>query len=387
MSLAPAVVTALALLVFAPPLESAFHTPKAVVLAAGLLAVLPSVARAWRRLPVAPLVFLAAVSVSATWNDAWEAPSTTVLLLGGVTLTAWQVVDLDRDRTARVLGVALVVVCGLVVLQTFGVATFGASGRMTRSSTLGNPDFVASAVAGSVWLCWPLPRRVLGGLVALVVLALAFTQSFATIASLGAGVVFLLAHPSLRSTAPTHEGARASRRWLLAGALVIGGVLTVGVAGRDLATSLRGRWYLTKVGAPHVLDAPLTGLGPGAVELHWPRWELDWWTARCGEDAACVQQHPDFRFNGLQDHAHDDWLEAWLEAGVLGFLGLLLVSGRALRDAWRLPQPFVGAGLVVVLSRALVDFPLHRPADWAVLALLCCAARAPWQAAPPTHGD
>jgi O-antigen ligase len=367
--LAPGVVTALTLLVFAPPLESAFHVPKLVVLALGLVALTPHVFRAWRRLPVPALVFLAAVSASATWNDAWSAPSTTVLLLGASTLAAWHLLDVDEEATVRVVGAALLVVCALVVLQGFGVATFGASGRMARSATLGNPDFVASAVAPLAVACLGVARRaswkVSAPAGALVALALAFTQSFATVTSLGAGLLFLLAHPSMQG----------SRRWLLAGAVVVGAVLLVGLAGRDVATSAQGRWYLASVVAPHVIDAPLIGLGPGAVELHWPRWELELWTRRCGEDAGCVARHPDFQFTGLEAHAHDDWLEVWLEAGPLALGALLALVVARLRDAWRSAAPFAGAALVVIAARALVDFPLHRPADWAVLALVCALAR------------
>ncbi|MBL8921209.1 MAG: hypothetical protein JNJ54_20265 [Myxococcaceae bacterium] len=367
-ALAPAVITALTLLVFAPPLTSAFHTPKQLVLAAGLAALSPLVASRWRQVPLLPLVFIAAVSASASWNDAWGAPTTPTLVLGALTVAAWHVVGV-AERTWWMVGAALLVVCAVVVLQAGGVATFGATGRMARSATLGNPDFVASVAAplAVLWLgrarttSWKV--RLAAG--ALVVLALAFTQSLATVASLAAGASFLLAHPSTRGV----------RRWLVVGAVVVGVVLAVGLARRDVSTSLRGRWYLTSVIAPHLLDSPLVGLGPGAVELHWPRWELEWWTRRCGEDADCVARQPELEFTGLEAHAHDDWLELWLEAGPLAVLALLTFLATRLRESWRSASPFAGAALVVLTTRALVDFPLHRPADWAVLALTCALAR------------
>lgn len=366
----PAVITALTLLVFAPPLASAFHTPKLLVLAGGVAVLSPYVFPRWRQVPLAPLVFIAAVSASATWNDAWSAPTTPTLLLGALTVTLWQLIELD-ERASWMVGAALLIVCGLVVLQAAGVATFGASGRMARSATLGNPDFVASAVAPLAVVClggaWRSKRswRLLVPAAALVVLALVFTQSFATVFSLGAGLLFLLAHPSTRGV----------RRWLLLGGLVVGLVLAVGLARRDVSTSARGRWYLTSVVAPHVLDSPLVGLGPGAVELHWPRWELERWTRRCGEDADCVARHPEHQFTGLEAHAHADWLELWLEAGPLAVLALLTFLATRLRESWCSAQPFAGAALVVLATRAFVDFPLHRPADWAVLALTCALAR------------
>lgn len=356
----PPVTVALVLVVFVPSLESAFHTPKLVVLSLGLLLALPSVYRNWRRLPVPMLTFAGAVGLGATVNDSWGAPATPVLLVGALTVAAFSTFEVDERQTANVIGAALLVVCGLTVLQTFGVFTFGASGRMTRSSTLGNPDFVASAVAAIAWVCWPLRRGVLLALGALVVLALSFTQSFATLVSVSVAGVFLVVKlPNVR-------------RWLVPAALVVVAVLSLGVFEREPLRALRGRWYLTQVVTPHLLEVPLAGLGPGAIELHWAQWELDLWRSRCGDDAACVQAHPEFPFNGLQDHVHDDWLELWLELGPLAVGALLLWFATRLRGA---PQPFVTAALLVLITRSLFDFPLHRPADWACLALLACGRR------------
>ncbi|MDP1920510.1 MAG: O-antigen ligase family protein [Myxococcales bacterium] len=355
----PAFVVALVLVVVAPGLESAFHTPKSVVLAVGLVVALPVVVRRWRMLPLLPLGFVAAVSVSATWSDSWSAPSTSVLLLGGLTVATWKLFELEPERVAKVLAPALVVVCGLVVLQSLGVFTFGATGRMARSSTLGNPDFVASVVGVLGWLMFPLARRWLPMLV-LVTGALVVTQSFASLAALGLSALFVVVHPSMRS----------KRLMLAVGAVLVLALVSVGVTGRSLERSARGRWYLTQVALPHVVEAPVFGLGPGALELHWPQWELELWTKRCGEDAACVAAHPDFEFNGLQRHLHDDWLELLIEVGVPGVLSMAFVLISALGRSWRASSPFVGAALVSFVTRGFFDFPLHRPADWAALAVV-----------------
>lgn len=356
----PALVVAFALVVVAPGLESAFHTPKSLVLALGLVAALPVVVRRWRTLPPLPLVFVGAVSVSASVNDAWSAPSTSIVLLGGLTVAAWQVLDLDPLRVAKVITPALVLVCGLGLLQSLGLFTFGATGRMARSSTLGNPDFVASVVGVLGWLMFVLGRRWRLPLLALVLGALVVTQSFASLAALGASALFVIVHPSMR----------AKRSTLAAGAVLVLAVVSVGVAGRSLEQSMRGRWYLTQVALPHLLDAPVFGLGPGALELHWPQWELELWTKRCGEDAACVAAHADFEFNGLQRHLHDDWLELLIEVGLVGALSLAAFVFAVVRRSWSAATPFVGAALVSCLTRGVFDFPLHRPADWAVLGLV-----------------
>lgn len=356
----PAFVVALVLVVVAPGLESAFHTPKSLVLALGLVVALPVVVRRWRMLPVLPLGFVGAVSVSATWSDSWSAPSTSVLLLGGLTVAVWRLFELEPERVAKVLAPSLVVVCGLVLLQSLGVFTFGATGRMARSSTLGNPDFVASVVGVLGWLMFPLARRWLLPMLVLVTGALVVTQSFASLAALGLSASFVIVHPSMRS----------KRLTLVVGAVLVLALVSVGVMGRSLQTSARGRWYLTQVALPNVVEAPVFGLGPGALELHWPQWELELWTKRCGEVAACVAAHPDFEFNGLQRHLHDDWLELLIEVGGIGALSMAFVLISALRRSWSATSPFVGAALVSFITRGFFDFPLHRPADWAVLALV-----------------
>ncbi|MER2561088.1 MAG: hypothetical protein ABTQ32_10230, partial [Myxococcaceae bacterium] len=205
----PPVAVALVLIVFVPSLESAFHTPKLVVLSLAVLLSLPSVYKNWRRLSVPMLGFAGAVGLSAALHESWSAPSTTVLLLGALVVASFATMEIDERQTATIIGAALLVVCGLTVLQAFGGFTFGASGRMARSSTLGNPDFVASAVAAIAWVCWPLRRGVLLALGALVVLALSFTQSFATLVSLSVAAGFLIVKlPS-------------ARRWLVPSALVV----------------------------------------------------------------------------------------------------------------------------------------------------------------------
>jgi len=361
----PALVATLVLLVVAPGLESAFHTPKSLVIALGLVAMLPVVVRRWRMLPLLPLAFVGAVSLSASWNDAWSAPSTSVLLLGGLMVAAWQVLELEPVRVAKLICPALVFVCGLALVQSLGLFTLGATGRMARSSTLGNPDFVASVVGVLGWVMFPLTRRWLVPVIILATGALVVTQSFASLAALGLSALFGVLHPSMR----------LKRATLIVGAVVTLALVSVGVTGRSLEQSARGRRYLTQVAFPHVMDAPVFGLGPGALELHWPRWELELWTKRCGDDAACVQAHPDFEFNGLQRHLHDDWLELTIEVGGLGVVSVALFLLGAVRRSWRAPTPFVGAALVSFITRCFFDFPLHRPADWAVLALVLALGR------------
>ncbi|MGZ6077575.1 MAG: O-antigen ligase family protein [Myxococcaceae bacterium] len=267
-----------------------------------------------------------------------------------------------------------------VLLQALGADPFASfapeleGARLRLYGTLGNPDFVASVLGVTAPLSavvalrrGAMTARLLTASTALQLLALALLRSFATLLSLGAAVlIVLLAGPRERSR-------RALVLALCAGLLVA----ALPLAGRSAGTVLQGRLYLWTTAAPHVAEAPLLGRGPGAVVLHWPRWELARWKARCGEDAGCVRAQPESRFAGLQDHLHDDWLERLLEGGVGGLAALLALFVTALAAALRsgtLEGLGVAAGLASLAARATVDFPLSRPADLVLLAVLAGAA-------------
>ncbi len=79
---------------------------------------------------------------------------------------------------------------------------------------------------------------------------------------------------------------------------------------------------------------------------------------------------PDARLQPV-DHAHNDYVEFWVEYGPLGLAAFATLCGwlawRARRS--RLPAA-VAAALGALLAVALVDFPFHRPAEWALFAIL-----------------
>jgi O-antigen ligase len=81
-------------------------------------------------------------------------------------------------------------------------------------------------------------------------------------------------------------------------------------------------------------------------------------------------------------HAHNEYLQAWIELGPLGLAAVLAIVGGTLRAAWR--HGPAGAGLSAALAGVavynLVDFTWHIPANavtWIVLAGLA--------AQPPTN--
>lgn len=470
----PAVTVAAALLVVAPGLGAPFSTPKRWVLIAAATAALALLPWSRRRL-AGPLALLPVTAVLTLPFALGSAPEPTWTWLAfGLLAFAWASSGVDaRGLVPAVVGSgALVAVIALAQdagLDPFAALVPHADGERLRVyATLGNPDFVASAL--TVVLClaaaWAVEatRRApwLIGL-ALVLLGLAVTRSFATVASLGAALAASALHlarstsrrakaeatrvpaaprardagghdasadaaegpastertpgaaddcatrhaPSPEEPGAAHDGqapdrgptpgqrfaasgreashdapptsarradvlpARPAPRRLLWLAMALLVALAVPLAGRSLSSAAAGRLYLARVIAPHALDAPLVGLGPGAVEALWPAWEVEWWRARCGSDAACVAADPRSRFAALQDHAHDDWLEVLVERGLVGLAALLALFAFALRRAWRSPRALgtgVVAALVAMMTRAALDFPLARPADLCLLA-------------------
>jgi O-antigen ligase len=270
---------------------------------------------------------------------------------------------------------AAVVLLQAVALDPFAsfAPELGGS-RLRLYGTLGNPDFVASVLGVTAPLSVVAAlanggsrRTRLAASAGLQLVTLALLRSFATVLSLGAAaLVVLLAGPRARWRRPLLFT-------LCAGVLLA----ALPLAGRSAGTTLQGRRYLWSTAAPHAADAPWLGRGPGAVVLHWPAWELTRWQSRCGADADCVAAHPESRFAGLQDHVHDDWLERLLEGGAVGLAALLALFVTALLAAIRsrtLEGLGIAAGLASLAARATVDFPLSRPADLVLLAVLSGAA-------------
>lgn len=367
----PAVAIAAALLAVAPPLGAPFSTPKRVVLvgAAGVALVLWPWSR--RRVPwplVLPVIsagLSALLGASAEPSAAWTQLAFAVLAFcwasGGVA-PAW----VPRSATACGALVAAIAISQAVGVDPFSALSPDAAGtRLAVYATLGNPDFVASALCvvlclalGAGWR-WPVSL----GVALVLGAALYVTRSFATVAALGVGATVAALH---------RRASLDQRARLVLVAAVLGiAALAVPLTGRSLSDAAQGRRYLVAVALPHALDAPLLGLGPGATEALWPGWELDWWKRRCGDDATCVAGDAAFRFAGMQDHLHADWLEVLVERGLAGLLSLALLFAVAARQAWGSRTALATAtvaALAVSATRALADFPLARPADLCLLA-------------------
>jgi O-antigen ligase len=131
---------------------------------------------------------------------------------------------------------------------------------------------------------------------------------------------------------------------------------------RSLKTTLAGRSYIWKVSAPHLGEHFLLGLGPGGFAASFPAWEAEYWRDMPDEHNR--------QFAGVEDHAHNDYLEIFADygaAGLVGFLGVLAVFLRIAADRKKPERaPLLtgaSAGVVALAAVALVDFPLMRPTE------------------------
>lgn len=370
--------------------------------AAALLVLLAAAAaaRAAVRRPVPPAVALLAAALTgfAAWvllrgDGAAGLPD--AALACGLAAAAWAATGL-RPGGRRVLH-AVVLACGVTVAATGWVGVvmhveplaLVSSGLWRASSTLTYANAAAAFLVAVLLLAVAvLPLRAPAGLAPVVVfvllLGLVATMSRAGLATLAAGLLVLLASapyrarlralwPVLPATAaaaagllpalPAAAGARPlpALAGLAAGlailfldrrlvALVLLAALAAAAAAvpagtfADLASTRLSatsaeRDDLTRVTTAQFLDAPLTGTGPGRLDLVY-----------VDHRGVLVRA----------EYTHNEYLQTAAETGVVG-LGLVAVAAGALLLAaarrWREPA---GPPALAVLTA----FALHSAADF-----------------------
>jgi O-antigen ligase len=284
--------------------------------------------------------------------------------------------DLAGAQAIGSTGVALVTMLQAVGADPFRAAGWapavaGASPRLVAYGTLGNPNFVAALMAGTVpltaWLVLDAPsagrRWLAGAALGCQALALAATGSRGGALGLTVGALVWASFMS----------GRRGVALALAG-IAAGGVLIAVSPARPLGQTLAGRLYVWRVTWEHAWERPLVGHGPGAFRVLYPSWEREH-RRPAGQGAA------DAAFAGPQQHAHNDYLEALVERGLPGVVSLAGVVCVVLSAGWRSRRRSVapaGAAAVAALAAvALVDFPLARPAEVALLWTSVCAATGP----------
>ncbi|WP_224361050.1 O-antigen ligase family protein [Hyalangium versicolor] len=363
--------------------ETPFSGVKTGLVAAGSAALLlRAFVGASRPAPLAPRVlaglWIASLAFSSLIGPAARPGGMWLDAAAGCVLLALLQAPFEPRAPMRAVAGAGTALALVAVLQFLGWDPFRWMGwssshpgeRMRIYGTLGNPDFVAAYLGVSLCLVvgeffsanevrW---RRLWLAAAVLQLCALAATRSWGTLPALGAAALSLV---WTRGSEPTGR-LEGSRRlgWRAVVFAILGVVLLLGaVWGRSLGAVVEGRLYLWRVAAPRVLEAPMFGHGPGSFRVLWPSWEAEYWA----HGGSAAQEG----FVALQDHAHFDYLEWLLELGLVGVVPRMLLVLLALR-AGRQWQETRGraavAALVALAVRALVDFPLARPAE---LCLFC----------------
>jgi O-antigen ligase len=256
--------------------------------------------------------------------------------------------------------VALLQFAGADPLQLLGWRPEAFSNpRMRVYGTLGNPDFVAA------WCCAALPfsyfawverarskrgKAIGWGAVILQLAAILATGSRAALLVLAAQAVVLLIF-----------WGGGWRKWL--GMLPVAALVLFLPGSRALNETIQGRLYLARVSMSQARQIPVTGYGPGAFETRFAQWQVEWLRRHGAGDAS---------FAGPVDHAHNDYIEFLVEYGPLGLCALLAAAlpWAAVRRPALRPASGVAiaaaAGFAGLLAAGCVDFPLHRPAEWAL---------------------
>jgi putative inorganic carbon (HCO3(-)) transporter len=284
-------------------------------------------------------------------------------------------IDLTPVRIASAMVVGATALASIALAQAFGADPFAFFGwmppiergslRLRVYGTLGNPDFVAALLTATTPLTVSLLVRArnrgsstlaagLGGALVLQLAAIIATGS-------RAGALGLFA--AAMTWAAMARGHRRARMAIAATGAAIALIAIIVSTARPLTQTIAGRAYIVSIAAPHALDAPFVGHGPGSFEILYDEWEQQ---ARLGRASRPA-------FAGPQQHAHNDFLEAVIERGLVGLVTIVVLFATSFRNAWRLTRRtrthdasiILGAAamLTALAAMACVDFPLARPTE------------------------
>jgi len=214
-------------------------------------------------------------------------------------------------------------------------------GRNHRAiGTIGNPAHFGVYLSLALPAMWRLRWKWAG--MSLAGLALYLTKSQGAWLAAGAAFVWMLA---LRK-----------RWWAIAGVGVVASLGLV-LAWDELSLSLTNRLARWAMLWGLVEQAPLTGHGPGALFL-----------------LSTVIQNPEHPLWHWR-HAHNEWLQVWLEQGIIGVGLLTWLVIHTFRQAWQLrthPTGLVlGSVFVAFVMNSVYHFPAHlwMLGGWGLLAL------------------
>jgi len=351
------------------PFFSTFTTAKLLVAGLVLAPLLPTVLRPWRRkghsaspdlLTGFYLLYLL-LSAPAFLASRYAHESLLLLHLDFVGLAVYLVArEVARDGSLMLRIARWIAAAGLGVFAFFLLEKLFPDGPFTLgvlrgSSMLGNPDFVAEYFACLLPVALfmatrPLMRdRICGALLGGAALYLLATlQSMTAILAGGVGLLVGAAAWWV-GVRPEEKRYKRLLRSRLAGpaAAIVVLALVCGAASAALLTAGGGRLHLFSVSTECALEAPVKGHGVGAFPAVFMR--------KQGERMAAVKDRETRALWTNAKHAHNEFLQQWVERGVLPLLALLLFIGAHLLSLLRRKQAHI-ALTVSVLAAASVAF-------------------------------
>ncbi len=382
-------------LLFRPAPEKPFSGPKLVWVAAGALVSLALLAFRLRRSAVWledplfwPLLsFAASLGLTLTFSPVCSREEVLLRISPVPCFLALSLFPADSGRAIRVLCRSTLVLSAIALLQLLHLDPIRLAGfqpesfpspRMRIFATLGNPNFVAAWLGTCLPLFWnPAWQESAQAGRLRRLLPWAWLLPAAAFPATGSRT-FFLALPFLLFGA---FRAGPARRALLPAAILLitgGAVFLYAGATRPWITALEGRIFQNRVVLRNVSEIPWVGFGAGSFPGRYQAW-LD----RYGESPRFRQEES--RFAGPLDHAHNDYLEFWVEYGWawLPCLGLFLgtLGHFYYRSQWKKREASeynqeVLLSLGILAAVALVDFPMHRPAEWTLFWILLSLCRA-----------
>ena len=275
-------------------------------------------------------------------------------------------------------------VCALVWESVTGIQEYLLNFRADPSNrifaTFFNPDIAAGFLAMTIpvalaflWLDLPLVPSFVTSLAAFLgVIALALTASKGGWLALAAGIIVM---SIVRSIRPGVRSVSAARRfWMTAGLSALAGIacsrmlfVRIAESGTSQANSAQFRRLVWESALRMIAHRPLDGFGAGAFSQAYPR----------------------FAIAGPTQMAHNAYLQAGAESGVLGLILLLAAAAAAILPAlarqprvngdspsgsentpWRASVvgsalvPGLAGGLAASAIHSLLDFDWNMPGLW-----------------------
>ena len=345
------------------------------------------IAESWQPLSLAPYDTLATMFVlipplallAAAWRlgtrKSWLVLALLAGMLAGTLLGALQVGSADPENSPWYP----------YAFSNFGVATgfFANANHMAILLVISLPFL--TALLASVRSGKRNVQRKSAAIAMVIGAALVVAVGIALNGSLaGYGLAVPVAIASALLLVPRHSAARL---WiaLAAGVLVIVAVAAlalspVGSSGlrSSATTSVQTREQMMKTSAAAAADFMPFGSGVGTFERVYQLYE----------------DHDRFDVTAVVNHAHDDYLELAVEAGIPGFVVLLLFFAWWVRASWRAwtaldADPYARAAVIAsaaILIHSLVDFPLRTAAISTCFAM-CLALIAMHRRAPVAAKD